>query len=65
MERSRPERNITDPRSKRTEIDGEKTEKNGGLFWGSPGLRRDCCAIEGMEFVLYEGQMMDLLTRNL
>jgi hypothetical protein len=32
MGRSRPERNITDPRNKRTEIDGQKTEKNGGVF---------------------------------
>jgi hypothetical protein len=65
MEGRRPEGHITGPRNKRMKVDGQKIEKNGGVFWGSPGPRRGCWAIEGMEFVLYEDQVMDLLIRNM
>jgi hypothetical protein len=60
MEGSRSEGNIRGSSNKRIEVDGQKTGKNGGVFWGKPGPRRGCCAIEGMEFVLFEGQVMDL-----
>jgi hypothetical protein len=29
--------------------DEQKTEKNGGIFQGTPGPKRDCSAIDGMK----------------
>ena len=32
MERSRQKGNLAGPRNKRSEVDGQKTEKNGSVF---------------------------------
>jgi len=32
---------------------------------GFQGPEKGCCVIERMEFVLYEGQVVDLLTHNM
>jgi hypothetical protein len=47
--RTRLEGHIVRPRKKRMERDEQKTEKNGGVLWGRPRLRRGCSAIGGMD----------------
>ena len=43
------EGHITEPRNTRMEEKSRRPEKNGGVFLGSPGSRRDSRAIDGME----------------
>jgi hypothetical protein len=45
------EGHITDPGNTKMEA-VQKTEKNGGVFWGSPGPRRGCSAIDGWNFFI-------------
>ena len=66
MEGGQTEGHITGPKNKRVEFDGKKTDESGGVFWGRAGPKKGGgSATIWMEFVLYNGLMMDLLIRNM
>ena len=54
MGRRRPEGHITDPRKKEDGGDQQKTEKNGGVVWASPGPEGSVCSsMRGTEMEPY------------